>query len=102
MQYWPHNVGLAAFYARRCNVHDGIQRLTRKAHCWLMPCRHRPAAQAQAMQHNMYTALCPVQIGILHQEPKLDESASVLDNIQPALEPVKQMVKEFEEVCPQL
>ncbi len=50
------------------------------------------------MQPNVYTALCPVQIGILHQEPKLDDSASVLDNIQPALEPVKQMVKEFEEV----
>lgn len=79
-------------------MRGGIQRLTRNPHCWPTPCRQPPAARAPSNAAKFVYCFVSVQIGILHQEPKLDDSASVLDNIQPALEPVKQMVKEFEEV----
>jgi len=36
--------------------------------------------------------------GYLPQEPKLDEGATVLQNVETAVQPVKDMIKEFEEV----
>ena len=39
-----------------------------------------------------------VRVGYLPQEPKLDDSATVLQNIEPAVQPVRDMLKEFEEV----
>ena len=40
-----------------------------------------------------------VRVGYLPQEPILDDAATVLQNIEPAVQPVKDMLKEFEEVC---
>lgn len=39
-----------------------------------------------------------IRLGYLPQEPKLDDSATVLQNIEPAVQPVKDKLKEFEEV----
>jgi sulfate-transporting ATPase len=38
------------------------------------------------------------KIGYLPQEPVLNETATVLQNVQTAVQPVKDMIKEFEEV----
>lgn len=38
-----------------------------------------------------------IRSGYLPQEPELDEGESVLANIQPAVQPVKDKLKEFEE-----
>lgn len=39
-----------------------------------------------------------IKIGYLPQEPVLDDSATVLQNVETAVKPVKDMIKEFEEV----
>lgn len=39
-----------------------------------------------------------IRIGYLPQEPVLDDSATVLQNIETAVKPVKDMIKEFEQV----
>ena len=39
-----------------------------------------------------------VRVGYLPQEPILDDSATVLQNVETAVKPVKDMIKEFEDV----
>lgn len=39
-----------------------------------------------------------IRIGYLPQQPVLEDSATVLQNIEPAVQPVRDMLKEFEEV----
>ena len=41
-----------------------------------------------------------IRVGYLPQEPVLDDSATVLQNVETAVKPVKDMIKEFEDVSP--
>ena len=43
-----------------------------------------------------------IRVGFLQQEPPLDDGATVLENVEPALAPVRALVEEFEQVGVQM